>query len=109
LDDWYTWWFGYGRVKKVTGGSLIVVFFIIAITIMALRLTTNNANTTDLIILLGLMLGFLLFPSLRKIKVGNIELEAVSIEIKNIRLEPALSPMTSELLNIRPPKGTEAE
>jgi hypothetical protein len=72
---------------------------------LTLKAKTNDANITDLIILLGIILAFLLFPNLSKIKVANIELESVSIGVKNIELKPALSPMPSPLDEFRPPKN----
>ena len=134
-SDWYDWWFGVGRIKKVLGIVLIVSIFSLIIliaypsfiqlsnsylnnnlgnisnipnsignatTIPTIPIPTitntenwTNANATPLIIIMIFLGVILLLPSLKTVKLGQIELDTKSIDPKNIELEPTLISMGS--------------
>ena len=147
-SDWYDWWFGVGRIKKVLGIVLIVSIFSLIIliaypsftqlsnsylnnnlgnisnipnsignattiptitiptipnsignatTIPTITNTENwtNANATPLIIIIIFLGVILILPSLKTVKLGQIELDTKPIDPKNIELEPTLISMSS--------------
>jgi tetratricopeptide (TPR) repeat protein len=104
--DWYEWWFSGGLKKKALGLILLVftVSLILATAFISLvgpdfhisyfktpALATNV--TVLLVALIGFLLVILLLPSLRKVKLGEVELETIPFSPKLYELELSL-PMT---------------
>jgi hypothetical protein len=52
-----------------------------------------SGKITGLTVIIGLLIGILLLPSLKKIKVGNIELDTISFETKTVHIDPLLARM----------------
>lgn len=48
---------------------------------------TNTFDPISFVVLLGLFMIFLLFPSLKKVKSAQIELDTISPDPQNLRLE----------------------
>ena len=101
-SDWYDWWFGSNKWKIPLGiiiiASILTPLLIAAIMIHQLYLVTNNVKglttlisqnvstlLSGIIVTIGIMVGILLLPSIKKFKVGStIELETVRIDTKNV-------------------------
>jgi tetratricopeptide (TPR) repeat protein len=95
--DWYDWWFAAKSSKKIIrgrkffGGGLIgAIAILIFITVYA---SFNNIETNGLIVIVGILVGMLLLPSLRKVKVGEIEFEIQDMGVGFIDLEPLVAPL----------------
>jgi hypothetical protein len=108
-SEWFKYWFSNGKAKKVFGMALIVSIFAL-ISIIAATSTSilyNNQNIalnsldnqsrvealnvnqnilssaiTGITIMIGLLIVILLLPSIRRIKVADVELEPVPIDTK---------------------------
>jgi hypothetical protein len=89
--DWFTWWFGQRRFKKILGLAIIVIVLIpfVAISIMTFtdmynpnnngtrivdRLLENSDSVWLAIIVIG-PLVMLLLPNFSRVKVGTVELD----------------------------------
>jgi tetratricopeptide (TPR) repeat protein len=111
--DWYNWWFGNGKIKKALVVVLILsilTFALIVGTMIASIFSVLNSNLpanqsiispanqsiispaiTGITIIEGLLIVILLLPSLKRVKVLDIELEAKDIPIIKPNLEGLLS------------------
>lgn len=108
-SEWFKWWFSSGEGKKVLGVMLILsIFALIIFTIITnafilyhnqnMASNTNNMTLgleifginqnilssaiTGITIMMVLLIVILLLPSIRRFKVGEIELEPVPIDTK---------------------------
>ena len=101
--DWYQWWLGRGRGKKIAGIILIfaLISFIISPIIiigdaMVHLINSNSTNFTTFItksvtaqtiavftLAIGALLAILLLPSLQRFRVATIELETIPVNIKD--------------------------
>jgi hypothetical protein len=99
-SEWFEWWFG-GSAGKRALGSLVVALLIGSI-VAVISLTTYRPLTdksvtnisselTGLTVIIGILAGILLLPSLKKLKVGDVELDTVPIATQNVQLSPILS------------------
>ncbi len=86
--DWYQWWFGNGKHKKILGGGLLCLIF--ALILMTAYGSLISANVTGLAVSSGVLVVMLLLPSLKKAKVGVIELET-ELASANPVLKPSLA------------------
>ncbi len=95
---------------------LIAVFALVGLVVF-LSLGGSNTNLDSfnldfvtpgiLVVIIGLLIAILLLPSLTKVKVGQIELDAAPISRKRIELEPILllpSPKSVQTLKTIPDK-----
>jgi tetratricopeptide (TPR) repeat protein len=118
--DWYDWWFRTrGMFKKTLGVFIIsiVVLFFGAVIVSLLyndefifgdfNSTASNTSSFDLtdpttispyttnfigfVIMIVILIIILLLPSLKKVKVGQIEVEAEPIVRKDMQFEPIIS------------------
>jgi len=98
--DWYNWWFGSSKIlkrrsnlsqmwedkaKSMFGVVLLVSLsaFILSLLIVAYVNVVKgnfaqNTGLTGIIIVVGILVGMLLLPSLRKISVAGVELNTVA-------------------------------
>jgi tetratricopeptide (TPR) repeat protein len=108
-SEWFKWWFSNGKGKKAFGVTLVLSIFaliIFATYIFYTYIFYNNQNITSnavnqnitsgpdisqsilsstitgITIMIGLLIVILLLPSIRRFKVGYIELEPVPIDTK---------------------------
>jgi tetratricopeptide (TPR) repeat protein len=91
--DWYEWWFGSGRGrrKKSLGVALILaILAVIAVTVYESFVGSNLQSIAGLIIILGVPVVWLLLPSLKKAKVGTIEMETALLAAKPPEIETVL-------------------
>jgi tetratricopeptide (TPR) repeat protein len=100
-DNWYSWWFNNSHVKRFLGGFVIILLLFIVATISLsviigeknldiilgqYRIDTNpftghqfsNQDLGLLTIVVFTLLSLLLFPSLRKIRMGSYEIETIT-------------------------------
>lgn len=119
--DWYDWWFSRGIQKGALGIVLVVaILSLISVTTYVsisdsnvtfedaaflLGLSENTTSPADqsddgsdltsnivaLSVIIGLLMVVLLLPSLKKIKLGDIELDTESVGPKRFELEPVLA------------------
>lgn len=119
--DWYDWWFRTrGTFKKALGVfliSIIILFFGVVIASMlnnselifggSFSSTASNSSSFDitdpatispnitniigLVLIIVILIIILLLPSLKKVKVGQIEVEAEPIVKKDMQFEPIIS------------------
>jgi tetratricopeptide (TPR) repeat protein len=113
--DWFDYWFHGGKSKKLFAGILMIGIFLTFLAILYEIVMDNKQvnievptigsfkvnqstlkeqeNTADnyegigLILLLGLWLVVLLLPSLKKVKLAQIELDTESTDPRTINLE----------------------
>lgn len=88
--DWYGWWFGHSssKMKKVFGCLLIISIFLLVL--FTVSISFRESRLTEILILTGFLIGVLLLPSPRKMRLGDLELETSHIEIGHLTLEPSL-------------------
>lgn len=82
--DWYAWWFGKSSLKKVLGGSIVILS--VALVAKAIYdIFLNVEVPTSLFGILGVLMIFLMLPFLRKLELGPVKLE---LEPKTERPKP---------------------
>ncbi len=104
--DWFEWWFGGRLDKKVFGTVLVGVLIASILSIIALisyssyystglsvsggKGTDITGEVTGLTIVTAISAGILLLPSIRKLKVGEVELDAIPLDTaKGLELIPS--------------------
>jgi tetratricopeptide (TPR) repeat protein len=89
--DWYGWWFGNGGGKKWLGAALVVsILVLMAVAAYESFLGSNLQSIAELVIILGVAVVWLLLPSLKKAKVGTIEIETALLGAKPPEIETVL-------------------
>jgi tetratricopeptide (TPR) repeat protein len=117
--DWYDWWFSQSRTKRTMGLMLIAVILVPFIgtgiviyqgyqegftTITEIFSENAEILIGGFIIMIGIVVGILLLPSLRKLKVGNaIELERDSPRRFIESSESSFRPKFQFIENVHPP------
>src|SRR2546426_4744012 len=84
--DWYEWWFKTSRTKQTLGTVILIGIF--ALIALFGYLAYNGSENVGLSVPLGLLVGTLLLPSLKKIKVGSMEVETLPIGSVLTVIEP---------------------
>jgi tetratricopeptide (TPR) repeat protein len=122
--DWYQWWFGSSGSKKAIGGLVIflIASFLAVIAIGALagnlsnpivseNSTSNYTNELDfigfsnmelsqsilLIVVVVLLIAILLLPSLKRVKIGQLEFETLETVYGSSKELESLSSVISDL------------
>jgi hypothetical protein len=94
--DWYQWWFSNSKYKKIFGGTLVGII-LATVTIILLLTPQGKADIIAVLVTLAaILIGLLLSPSLKRIKLADIELDIAPISLKSIELEAALSTISSQ-------------
>jgi tetratricopeptide (TPR) repeat protein len=114
--DWYDWWFKDGGSKMTLGSILLFTILSLIVVITFVSLVDNRdqidmfnplhmdvAKSSVLVIIVSLLIAILLLPSLKKVKVGQVELDTSPIHQKEIELlEPKISYPLPEFIRISP-------
>jgi tetratricopeptide (TPR) repeat protein len=87
VSDWYEWWFKTTSDRRALGIVVSITFFGI-IWLYAHRAYQDADTDIGLAIPLGLLAALLMLPSIKKIKVGNVELEVMPVDSPTIQIEP---------------------
>jgi hypothetical protein len=72
--DWYQWWFSHSKYKKIFGGTLAGMILATVTIILLLTLQGKADMIAVLVTLTAILIGLLLSPSLKRIKLADIEL-----------------------------------
>jgi tetratricopeptide (TPR) repeat protein len=98
-SDWFKWWFSHRNTRKALGLTLMILILglIVIITAVILHLSIKKGEIAEsyiagLTVLVGLLVLIMLLPSLRKFKVGELEIEVTEIKSVKTNLEPTLPP-----------------
>lgn len=98
-SEWFEWWFGSGKKKKTIGMvllisilSLIPILCIVIAYISIVNKSISPHALTGLVVMVAFLVIILLLPSLKKVKVLYVELETMTIGLKQSELDVLLSP-----------------
>ena len=97
-SNWFDWWFEQGNIKRRIGITLIIATLSLVIGSVALvgyvsfhKQEFTVETITGLIVMTTLLVIILLSPSLRKVKVLDIELEIEPAKLKETNFKELLS------------------
>ena len=123
--DWFAWWFGQRRFKKILGLAIITIVLIPFVTISVMIFTDlyteGNTDTLDkmleqnsdsiwlAVIVIGPLL-MLLLPNFSRVKVGTVELEIQTPSAKKQieQIEPQIDVIHSEMPTAYPMQSFRA-
>jgi tetratricopeptide (TPR) repeat protein len=100
VGDWYEWWFKTTVGKRALGILTSLTFFGI-IWLYAYRVYQDADIDIGLSIPLGLLAALLVLPSIKKIKVGDVELEVLPVDSPAIKIEPIVIGTQSQNILLR--------
>lgn len=96
-SEWFKWWFVGGKGKKIAGTvlltSLLSLVLLISIMISYISIVNETISPqaiTGLLVMIGFLVIILLLPSLRKVKVMDVELETEPLTLMRAELEAVL-------------------
>lgn len=89
--DWFEWWFKTDGKRKFLGTVTIITIF--ALIALFGYLSFHGSERVGLSIPLGILVAMLMLPSLKKVKVGSIEMETLPVGSVATIIEPIFALM----------------